>query len=256
MRGLLLSAALFGIVALGFSSPGAAQNRGHGFGGSFSGPGTVLNPSGVTGGVRGTAVFPATGHPPGQVLFPQRLAGTISGAHVPHERCRRNCGGAIAYPVVVGGFGGYGYGYDPYYGSYYNQPPAPVEEAAPTQQPVIINQYFGSVGPDQAQQPEDSSSQMQSYSATPTAPPAAAPAPEDQTAPAAQPAANSDQPTLYLIAFKDHNIVPALAYWMEGSTLNYISVDHNRNQATIGLIDRDLSQRLNQERHVDFKLPN
>lgn len=252
MRGLLLSISLLGIAALSFPPMGAAQNRGRGFGGSFSGP-TVLNPSGVTGGVHGTAVYPATGLPPGQILFPQRLAGTISGARVPHERCRRNCGGAIAYPVIVGG---YGYGYDPYYGSYYNQPPAPVEEAAPAQQPVIINQYFGSPGPDQAQQPEDSSSQMQSYTATPAVPPAAAPTPDDQTAPAAQPAANGDQPTLYLIAFKDHNIVPALAYWMEGSTLNYISVDHNRNQATIGLIDRDLSQRLNQERHVDFKLPN
>jgi hypothetical protein len=65
----------------------------------------------------------------------------------------------------------------------------------------------------------------------------------------------NDQPTIYLIAFKDHSIVQALGYWMEGATLHYVSVEHSLNQASIDLIDRDLSQRLNDERGLEFRLP-
>ena len=42
---------------------------------------------------------------------------------------------------------------------------------------------------------------------------------------AAQRAAASDQPTIYLIALRDHTIVQALGYWMEGSTLHYVSAE-------------------------------
>jgi len=33
-------------------------------------------------------------------------------------------------------------------------------------------------------------------------------------------------------------------------------MDHGINQATLDLVDRDLSYRLNQERNVDFRLPS
>jgi hypothetical protein len=42
---------------------------------------------------------------------------------------------------------------------------------------------------------------------------------------------------------------------MEGSTLHYVTVDHDLNQVSLNLIDRDLSQRLNSERNVEFRLP-
>jgi len=72
-----------------------------------------------------------------------------------------------------------------------------------------------------------------------------------------QPAARqpSDQPTLYLIAFKDHSIVQALGYWMEGSTLHYVSAEHTLNQASLDMIDHDMSMRLNSERGVEFRIP-
>ncbi len=113
---------------------------------------------------------------------------------------------------------------------------------------VVINQNFvpdrvnpmvqnyGDPGPD--------NSGMRLYQTPPTHPYA------DQRTPAKDP-----EPTIYLLAFKDHNIVPALGYWMEGETLHYVSVEHSMNQASLGLIDRDLSQRLNDERGVEFKLP-
>jgi hypothetical protein len=43
---------------------------------------------------------------------------------------------------------------------------------------------------------------------------------------------------------------------MEGGNLHYVSAEHTLNQASMDLIDRTLSQRLNDERGVEFKLPN
>jgi hypothetical protein len=60
---------------------------------------------------------------------------------------------------------------------------------------------------------------------------------------------------VYLIAFKDHTIVQALGFWMEGSTLHYVNNEHSLNQISADLIDRELSQRLNDERGVEFRLP-
>jgi hypothetical protein len=67
--------------------------------------------------------------------------------------------------------------------------------------------------------------------------------------------ANDNRPTIYLIAFKDHRIVQALGYWTDGATLHYISAEYGLNQASLVLIDQDLSQRLNDERGFAFKVP-
>ena len=64
-----------------------------------------------------------------------------------------------------------------------------------------------------------------------------------------------DRPTIYLIAFKDHSIVQALGYWMETGTLHYVTAEYSVNQASLVLIDGDLSQRLNDERGIAFQLP-
>jgi hypothetical protein len=69
-------------------------------------------------------------------------------------------------------------------------------------------------------------------------------------------AGNDERPTIYLIAFKDHRIVQALGYWTDAATLHYISAEYGLNQASLVLIDRDLSQRLNDERGVAFKVPS
>jgi hypothetical protein len=57
------------------------------------------------------------------------------------------------------------------------------------------------------------------------------------------------------VAFKDGSIYAALSYWLEGTTLHYITLQGSHNRATVDLIDRDLSARLNRERGLDFKLP-
>lgn len=158
----------------------------------------------------------------------------------------------VPYPVFYGGGygGGYGYGSDPnaaYAPGYADQAPPVINSGeAPS---VVINQNFipQQVNPQvreyNSNEPPDQQSGMRLY--------------QNTSHPYADVAANnsSDQPTIYLIAFKDHSIVQALGYWMEGATLHYVSVEHSLNQASINLIDRDLSQRLNDERGLEFRLP-
>jgi endo-beta-N-acetylglucosaminidase D len=64
-----------------------------------------------------------------------------------------------------------------------------------------------------------------------------------------------DQPTVFLIALTDHTVVAAIAYWVDDDTLNWISRDAKQNRMSLSLVDRDFSKQLNDERHVEFKLP-
>ena len=69
------------------------------------------------------------------------------------------------------------------------------------------------------------------------------------------PSAQYEKP-IYLIAFKNQdNIRAAEAYWVDGGTLNHVTLQHERKQAPLVSIDRAFSYRLNRERHIDFRLP-
>jgi hypothetical protein len=72
--------------------------------------------------------------------------------------------------------------------------------------------------------------------------------------PSADTASASDAPH-YLIAFKDHTIYSAVAYWVDGDTLHYFTTPNTHNQVSLSLVDRDLTGQLNQESGVDLKLP-
>jgi len=214
----------------------------------------------------GSVLYPGMGHAPtatpplGQFGSRGYSHGFLNPGHVGHP----NHGAAVIvpYPVYYGGY----YGYDP---SAYANGYGPAPEGAypddgsqgPGLPSVVINQNF--VPPQanpqvreyngdqqaQPQTPSQDQSGMKLYQAPPSHPYADAAA-----AATARPAA-SDQPTIYLIALRDHTIVQALGYWMEGSTLHYVSAEQTLNQLSIDLVDRDLSQRLNDERGVEFRLP-
>jgi hypothetical protein len=70
---------------------------------------------------------------------------------------------------------------------------------------------------------------------------------------AAQP--NPNASVIFLIAMKDHTIYPAVAYWVENDTLNYVTQQGVRNRVSLGLVDREFSMQLNKERSIDFGLP-
>ena len=159
-----------------------------------------------------------------------------------------NNGGVVttyAYPVAVpvpAYGGGYGPGPD---GSYYDQP----MPAAP-QQPgnVIVIMPPGQAAP--------TPGQMQMMMMGPQGqalPPQAENAP--QTPPASSGVDSGQVASHYLIAFKDHSIFSAVAYWVEGDTLHYFTDGSTHNQVSLSLVDRDLTKRLNEESGLRVNLP-
>jgi hypothetical protein len=137
------------------------------------------------------------------------------------------------YPVYVSGYGDYGYGYDN--GSAPDQTPAPQ---------VIINQNFA---------PEHATPVIREYGDD-----ASSDGVRVYDAPGREPVESSAQGDVdyYLIAFKDHTIFSAFAYWVEGDTLHYVTAQRVHNQASLSLVDRDLTAKLNRNSKMQVKLPN
>lgn len=67
--------------------------------------------------------------------------------------------------------------------------------------------------------------------------------------------AGGSEAPIYLVAFKDHVIRAAAAYWVDGKTLHYVTLEHEEKQAPLDTVDRDFSLQLNRERRVRFQLP-
>jgi len=136
---------------------------------------------------------------------------------------------AYGYPVYVGGYLDDAYPAEPPPAE--QQPDVAVSDPSPPAQSVI--QYFGS---DDARDPT-----------TPTAA-------DDDLQPVEEPA-STYEPSQYLLAFKDHSVYSAVAYWVDGDTLHYFTSGNTHNQVSVTLVDRDLTERLNRESGLEVKLP-
>jgi hypothetical protein len=138
-----------------------------------------------------------------------------------------------AYPVYIGGY---------YSTPYISEPDPAVSSPAqpnvtvvmPAQAPatpvIINNYYYGASGSSQDLAPQ-------------------------QGQPAADEAAPAIEPAHYLIAFQDHTIYAATAYWVDGDTLHYFTSGNTHNQVSLSLVDRSFTERLNKEAGVDVQLP-
>jgi hypothetical protein len=115
---------------------------------------------------------------------------------------------------------------------------------APPTPTVVINQNF---------QTDPVRPQFRDYSNVQLPEPGVTIAPP--SSPAAQAPPADDQPVVFLIALRDHTILPAVAYWVQGDTVNYITLQGAQNHVSLALIDRDFSRQLNAERKVPFRLP-
>jgi hypothetical protein len=74
-------------------------------------------------------------------------------------------------------------------------------------------------------------------------------------APSPQDAAMSEG-RYYLIAYKDHSVYTALAFWMENGVLNYVTPQNVHNQVSLDLLDLDLTKQLNTRRGLPFNIIN
>jgi len=145
----------------------------------------------------------------------------------------------IPYAVPVYGYGGYaapsyGYGYNDADNGYAAPPPV----AQPMEQPMDQSMSYGPDGGQPAPPPADDS--LRVYQAP---------------APSPQEAAVSEG-RYYLIAYKDHSVYTALAYWMENGTLNYVTPQNAHNQVTLDLLDIELTKQLNARRGYAFNIIN
>ena len=59
----------------------------------------------------------------------------------------------------------------------------------------------------------------------------------------------------WLIALKDNNILLVTDYWLEDSTLNYVTREGKKLSMDFSKVDLDLTKELNQERGLEFQLP-
>jgi hypothetical protein len=157
-------------------------------------------------------------------------------------RFRSRTGAVIYAPYSLGGYYGGYYGGD-YYGDQGAQQPGGYPQQQYMGPQVVINQNFA---PDVArpvvrEYVPDGNGGIRVYG------------PQSQVAAPDTPV-TEETPT-FLIAFKDHTIYAAIAYWVEGDTLHYVTNQSTHNQVSLDLVDRELSDRLNRERQVDFRLP-
>ncbi|MDX1982624.1 MAG: hypothetical protein SFV51_20295 [Bryobacteraceae bacterium] len=206
--------------------------------------------------------------------FASRLGATVSGlpqtsaATLPHGA---RFSPPSFYPQGRGGYGHSGrqnrtvvvpFGVPVYYGGYPYGGDVPagqtiVQQVQPSPS-VIINQYYT---------PETVRPRMQEYSELPEpAKPDAdegpvrvypPPKPATSTAPQApKPAARTEdeRPTITLLAFSDSSVVAAIGYWTQGDTLHYVTSTFGKKTAPLGTLDRSLTDQLNRERSVEFKL--
>ena len=192
--------------------------------------GGFSNPRPFPQGTFGNVVFPAGAARLGGTVARQGLwrPPSLPGTRRPATVVMYGYPVAFGFPVYVGG----------YLDNAYPAEPAPQQQPDiavidPSQPAPAIVDRFGS---DDAQDPT-----------TPTA--AAA-----ERQPVEEPA-STNEPSHYLIAFKDHTIYSAVAYWVDGDTLHYFTSGNTHNQVSLSLVDRDLTERLNQESGLEVKLP-
>ncbi len=237
MKTLILIAAVCGVGSLAAAqsvTPSGQHLNPMGQGHLPSGQGNILHPG-----------VPNSGPPP---AHPRGNSSVVRGGRAIY----------VPYGVPIDPFlAGYGGPYDPNAAGYYSNPPSPT---------VIINQNY---------QPDPVHPVLTDYSNVPlpvagavqTPPVPGAPVVQrlDQTTSQAQDLGASgprpsglrdDQPTIFLIAMKDHTIYPVIAYWVDKDMLNYVTVDTLVKRVPLDQVDRDLSRQLNDERNVEFKLPS
>jgi len=202
----------------------------------------------------GNVLFPGTGNAPPlrspfsitDSTFARRLGATISGfppyTGAPSGSYRGGYRGSAAlpmfYPLFVGGYS------NPY--PYDQQPNVTIIYPAQTAPQVTINQQFG---------PEPARPVIREYGpgSWPNSP--ESPGVRVYEAPSPPPAPPSEDQVIFLIALKDSSVYSAVAYWVEGETLHYVTPQGKHNQVSLDLVDRQVSDKLNQGRKVEFRLP-
>ena len=155
-----------------------------------------------------------------------------------------------AYPVYIGGYG-YAYGEPP------QQPVTYVVQQPAPSPAVIINQNYAPdrVNPVMREVPENTGSGLQIRQAPIPSNPEGVRSNKPlvfNASPA--PGVQDEKATIYLIALKDGTVYSSYAYWLDGDIVHYITTRYDHKQAAVDAVDAPLSEQLNRERDVEFRL--
>jgi hypothetical protein len=233
---VVVSAVLVASTAMAQHSGGGHSGGGHS-GGGFSGGGH--SGGGFSGGGHSGGGFSGGGHSGGGYSGGGFRNGGSFGGRGGYSG-GRSYGRSYVIPYAIPYFvPSYGFGFapvgftnygsvDPAYAMGYNYAP----QAAPVEQPMDY-------GPQDAQPlPPPNPDTIHMYQAP-------APSPQD---------AAMSEGRYYLIAYKDHSVYTALAFWMENGALNYVTPQNVHNQVTLDLLDLDLTKQLNSRRGLPFNI--
>jgi hypothetical protein len=156
--------------------------------------------------------------------------------------------GFAAWPYYGYGYGypyDYGYGYDPYdYPGGYAYPASYAYPATySAYQPAPASNVTVVYPPQSAERPNPMLREYDQYGN------------EMRHAPPQENAsASSGGSPIYLVAFKDRAIRAVAAYWVDGNTLHYVTLERQEHQVSLDAVDRAMSEQLNRERRVPFSL--
>lgn len=171
-----------------------------------------------------------------------RPGGAGSGYHAPSS--------SVVRPGYRSGFYSSGFGYypgfysgfsSPWFDSYNNYPSggyvsAPVYyESAPQSPAVVINEYY---------RPPTAQPRFRDYS---NGGYGIEPAPQQTVAP-------TKKPDNWLLAFRNGTIILAVTYWTDHDTLHFVTLTKEQKQIPISALDRELTEQLNQERGLEFRI--
>ena len=212
------------------------------------GPGSQPRSYSNSPGGYGSIMFP--GGAPGHATIPGNITNTsfagALGANIRGVPFQGAPQGGRSRAVYVPYFVNAGPAYYPY--GYAEQPQQQMPQQVLQQQPpvVIINQNY---------KPDTVNPQLRDYSEADL--PQAQPQRQTLKVYENKPrrAAEEDKPTIYLIAMKGGAVMPALAFWVEGDTLNYITRESSHNRISLDRVDKEFSAKLNQERGLEFRIP-
>jgi hypothetical protein len=205
----------------GHGASGASFGHGGGHGGSFFGGRGFGARAPATGSqVNYLGLPPVQANPP-LIPFSSRFSSFNRGFGFGN----RGFGRSIQYPYGYSGYGDYDYDYE--------YPPSP--------QNVIVVQQPPPPAPEAPQEtpPPPVQSQIRDYNFGTTT--------------EARPSGAAEQH--FVIALKDGTLRSAVAVWAAGDSLNYVDPDGRYRKTPMAVVDRDRTNRLNRDRHLQLQLP-
>lgn len=179
--------------------------------------------------------------------FGQMRGGFRGGFHAPSFRS-----GRMGFPHANFGFGHRGFNvfrgrfFSPFtypifwdwgWGSGWDSPSYPYYANAPQPNVIVIYPQAQPVAPVVLAQPTTSATPRYGV-------------PQEAPAPDPDPAA-----PVFSLAFKDHSVARAAAYWVTGPTLHYVTTEGKHYAIPLNQVDRTLSLELNRAGGVAFGLP-